>query len=135
MASVFVAIALVVEYGVMGLSAGINKALSLGIFSPDGLILVGMAVLQLIPGIALAIAAIYLALKIIDKLTRGVEEFEELKKGNVAVALENGRCDHCRGRDYPVGGNRYNCSTGLIIIPFFFPIILQVQHGEWSGPF
>ena len=85
-ASVFVAIALVVEYGVMGLSAGINKALILGIFSPDGLILVGMAVLQLIPGIALAIAAIYLALKIIDKLTRGVEEFEE---------LEEGKC--CRG--------------------------------------
>jgi uncharacterized membrane protein YjfL (UPF0719 family) len=87
-ASVFVAIALVVESGVMGLSSGINKALSIGIFSLDGLLLVGMAVLQLVLGIVLAIAAIYLALKVLDKLTKGVEEFEELKKGNVAVALE-----------------------------------------------
>ncbi len=36
----------------------------------------------------LAIAAIYIALNILDKLTKGIEEFEELKKGNVAVALE-----------------------------------------------
>ena len=34
------------------------------------------------------IAAIYLALNILDKLTKGIDEFEELKKGNVAVALE-----------------------------------------------
>jgi uncharacterized membrane protein YjfL (UPF0719 family) len=42
----------------------------------------------LILGILLAIGAIYLALKVLDKLTKGIEEFEELKKGNVAVALE-----------------------------------------------
>jgi uncharacterized membrane protein YjfL (UPF0719 family) len=42
----------------------------------------------LILGIILAIAAIYLALKVLDRMTKGVEEFEELKKGNVAVALE-----------------------------------------------
>jgi uncharacterized membrane protein YjfL (UPF0719 family) len=39
-------------------------------------------------GVLLAIGAIYLALNILDKLTKGVKEFEELKKGNVAVALE-----------------------------------------------
>ena len=43
---------------------------------------------SLILGVLLAIGAIYLALNILDKLTKGVEEFEELKKGNVAVALE-----------------------------------------------
>ena len=32
--------------------------------------------------------AIYLALTILDKLTTGLHEFEELKKGNIAVALE-----------------------------------------------
>jgi len=89
-ASVFVAIALVVQSGVSGLSVGINKAISVGILSVDGLLAVGVAFIQLILGIVLAVAAIYLALNILDKLTKGVEEFEEIKKGNVAVALEMG---------------------------------------------
>jgi uncharacterized membrane protein YjfL (UPF0719 family) len=89
-ASVFVAIALVVQSGVSGISVGINKALSVGILSIDGLLAVCVAFIQLILGIVLAIAAIYLALNILDKLTKGIEEFEEIKKGNVAVALEMG---------------------------------------------
>ena len=89
-AAVFVAIALVVQSGVSGLSVGINKALSLGILSVDGITAVGVALIQLILGIVLAVGAIYLALNILDKLTKGVEEFEEIKKGNVAVALEMG---------------------------------------------
>ena len=87
-ASVFVAIALVVQSGVSGLSVGINKAISVGIFSADGITAVALSLFQLVLGIALAVGAIYLALNILDKLTKGVEEFEELKKGNVAVALE-----------------------------------------------
>jgi uncharacterized membrane protein YjfL (UPF0719 family) len=83
-----VAIALVVQSGVSGLSVGINKALAVGILSVDGMTVVGVAIIQLILGIVLAVGAIYLALNILDKLTKGVEEFEELKKGNVAVALE-----------------------------------------------
>ena len=89
-AAVFVAIALVIESGVSGLSVGINKAFTLGIFTTDGLITVGLAVFQLILGIVLAVGSIYLALTILDKLTKGVEEFKELKKGNIAVALEMG---------------------------------------------
>jgi len=89
-ASVFVAIALVVQSGVSGISVGINKALSVGILSVDGLLAVGTAFIQLILGIVLAVAAIYLALYILDKLTKGVDEFEEIKKGNVAVALMMG---------------------------------------------
>lgn len=87
-ASVFVAIALVVQSGVSGLSVGINKALSLGIFSGDGILAIVVAVVQLLLGIVLAVVAIYLALNILDRLTKGVEEFEELRKGNIAVALE-----------------------------------------------
>ena len=87
-AAVFVAIAIVVESGVKGLSAGISKALSVGLFTGDGIIAICLSVLQLILGIALAVGAIYLALNILDKLTQAVEDFEELKKGNVAVALE-----------------------------------------------
>jgi uncharacterized membrane protein YjfL (UPF0719 family) len=89
-ASVFVAIALVVQSGVSGLSVGINKALSVGIFSVDGLLVVCAAFIQLILGIVLAVGAIYLALNILDKLTKGIDEFAEIKKGNVAVALEMG---------------------------------------------
>jgi len=89
-AAVFVAIALVVQSGVSGLSVGINKALSLGILSVDGLLSIGVAFIQLILGIVLAVGAIYLALNILDKLTKGVDEFEEIKKGNVAVALMMG---------------------------------------------
>ncbi len=87
-AAVFFAIALVVQSGISGISLGVSKALSVGLFSMDGLIAIGVAFLQLILGIVLAIAAIYIALSILDKLTKGVEEFEEIKKGNVAVALE-----------------------------------------------
>ena len=89
-ASVFVAIALVVQSGVSGLSVGIGKAASVGFFSVDGLLAIGAAFVQLILGIVLAIAAIYLALNILNKLTKGVDEFEEIKKGNVAVALMMG---------------------------------------------
>jgi uncharacterized membrane protein YjfL (UPF0719 family) len=87
-ASVFVAIALVVQSGVSGLSVGINRALSIGILTSDGVITVMIAIIQLFLGIVLAVAAIYLALNILDRLTKGIMEFEELKKGNVAVALE-----------------------------------------------
>jgi uncharacterized membrane protein YjfL (UPF0719 family) len=89
-ASVFVAIALVVQSGVSGISVGINKALVVGILSVDGLLSIGIALVQLLLGIVLAVAAIYLALNILDKLTKGVNEFEEIRKGNVAVALMMG---------------------------------------------
>ncbi len=62
--------------------------MSVGILTGDGILAIIVAVVQLLLGIVLAVAAIYLALNILDRLTKGVEEFEELKKGNVAVALE-----------------------------------------------
>jgi uncharacterized membrane protein YjfL (UPF0719 family) len=80
-ASIFFAIALVVQSGISGISVGIMKALA-----GDWLALLA-SLLQLILGILLAIVAIYLALYILDRLTKGVDEFEEIKKGNVAVAL------------------------------------------------
>jgi uncharacterized membrane protein YjfL (UPF0719 family) len=89
-AAVFVAIALVVQSGVSGISVGINKAISVGIVSVDGMLAISIAFIQLILGIVLAVGAIYLALYILDKLTQGIEEFDEIKKGNVAVALMMG---------------------------------------------
>ena len=87
-AAIFFAIAIVIQSGVSGISLGISKALSVGLFSMDGVIAIVVAILQLVLGIILAIAAIYLALWVLDKLTKGISEFEEIKKGNVAVALE-----------------------------------------------
>ncbi len=84
-AAVFIAIGIVVQSGVAGISVGISQALK----APSGaVVIILVSIAQLILGIILAIAAIYLALNILDKLTKGIEEFEELKKGNVAVALE-----------------------------------------------
>lgn len=88
-ASVFVAIGIVVQSGVAGISGGLKAAAQAdSLLSFNGLMPIILALLQLVLGIVLAIAAIYLALNILDKLTKGIEEFEELKKGNVAVALE-----------------------------------------------
>ncbi len=88
-ASVFVAIGIVVQSGVAGISGGLKAAAQAdSLLSFSGLMPIILALLQLVLGIVLAIAAIYLALNILDKLTKGIEEFEELKKGNVAVALE-----------------------------------------------
>src|SRR5512137_2074753 len=49
-ASVFVAIALVVQSGVSGLSVGINKALTIGIFTGDGILAIVIAIIQLVLG-------------------------------------------------------------------------------------
>lgn len=87
-ASVFIAIAVVVQSGISGVAVGVSQALAVGIFTLDGITAVLVAILQLILGIVLAVAAIYLALNILDKLTKGLDEFGEIKKGNVAVALE-----------------------------------------------
>ncbi len=87
-ASVFIAIAIVVQSGVAGLSAGISTALKLGIFTLGGILAIIAAFVQLILGIALAVVAIYIALMVLDRLTEGIDEFKEIAKGNVAVALE-----------------------------------------------
>ena len=87
-ASVFIAIGIVVQSGVSGISVGISQAMKAGITTAGGIGIIIVSIFQLVLGIVLAIAAIYLALNILDKLTKGIDEFAELKKGNVAVALE-----------------------------------------------
>jgi uncharacterized membrane protein YjfL (UPF0719 family) len=87
-AAVFVAVALIVQSGVIGLTVGINKALTVGVLSVDGMVAIGTAAMQLILGIILAVAAIYLALNILDRLTENINEFDEIGKGNIAVAIK-----------------------------------------------
>jgi len=87
-ASVFIAIGIVVQSGVAGISTGISTALSVGLLTLNGMAAIAAAILQLILGIAFAVIAIYIALNILDRLTKGIDEFAEIGKGNVAVALE-----------------------------------------------
>src|SRR3989338_1194367 len=47
----------------------------------------GIAIIQLIVGLALAMGSVYLGLKMFDRLTEGTNEMAELKKGNVAIAI------------------------------------------------
>ncbi len=42
---------------------------------------------QLIIALGLAVFAIYVGINLLDKLTKGIEEIEELKKGNIAVGI------------------------------------------------
>lgn len=81
-ASIFVSIAIVVQSGIAGVSVGLRNAVAGNIYS------LVASVIQLVLGIILAVAVIYLSLNIFDKLTKGIDEFEEIRKGNVAVALE-----------------------------------------------
>jgi uncharacterized membrane protein YjfL (UPF0719 family) len=81
-ASIFVSIAIVVQSGIAGISAGLRNAIAGNMYALIA------SVAQLVLGIVLAVAVIYLALNIFDKLTKGIDEFEEIRKGNVAVALE-----------------------------------------------
>ena len=80
-ASIFIAIGIVVQSGLAGISSGLSKGLA------GDFVALAAGVAQLILGIIFAVAAIYIALKVIDKLTPQVPLFEELKKGNVAAAL------------------------------------------------
>ena len=81
-ASVFISIAIVIQSGISGVSIGIKGAIAGNMYP------LVASVLQLILGITLAIGAIYLALNILDRMTKEIDEFGEIKKGNVAVALE-----------------------------------------------
>jgi len=87
-AAIFIAIGIMVQSGVAGISVGISKAATLGFASVDGIVVIIVAIVQLVLGVLLAVGAIYLALSVLDRFTRELAEFEELKKGNVAVALE-----------------------------------------------
>jgi uncharacterized membrane protein YjfL (UPF0719 family) len=87
-ASVFVSIAIIVQSGVIGLTVGINKAINAGVFSADGLTAISIAAIQLILGVILAVIAIKLAIIILDRLTKEFDEFEEIRKGNIAVAIK-----------------------------------------------
>jgi uncharacterized membrane protein YjfL (UPF0719 family) len=53
----------------------------------DQLVLVGLAIVRLIFAIIFAVSALYIASNVLGRLTKQFKEWDELKKGNVAVAI------------------------------------------------
>lgn len=81
-ASIFVSMAIIIQSGVAGISIGLRGAIAGNIYPLIS------SIIQLGLGIILAVVAIYLSINIFDRMTEGIDEFKELEKGNVAVALE-----------------------------------------------
>ena len=75
MAGIFISVATIVAPGVIGLFVTLD--------------IIGIIVgfIQLVLALALAVAAQYIALSVLGKMTKGLKEWEELKNGNVAVGL------------------------------------------------
>jgi uncharacterized membrane protein YjfL (UPF0719 family) len=81
--AIILSIANVVEGGVYGLTQSIIPGLTF--VELVAALLIG--VVNLVVGVILAILSIYVAVSMLDKITVGIDEFKELKRGNVAVAI------------------------------------------------
>jgi uncharacterized membrane protein YjfL (UPF0719 family) len=57
---------------------------------PLFLVAMVLAVIELIVVVLISVFVIYISINVLDRLTAGINELDELKKGNVAVALEIG---------------------------------------------
>lgn len=74
-AGIFISVAAIVAPGVAGL------------FKRIAPLPIALGFVQLVIAIGLAVAMQYLGLWVFGKLTREIEEWEELKKGNVAIGV------------------------------------------------
>ncbi len=83
MAAVVISIATVIQKGVEGFGSNISFDMS------PVLIAIGLfvSIANLAFGVIVAILAIYLALWMLDKITVDINETEEFKQGNVAIAI------------------------------------------------
>jgi len=81
--AIIFSIANVIEGGVVNLTASITSGMP-GVQLAAALVI---GVVNLIVGVILAVFTIYIAIYILDKITTTIDEFKELKRGNVAVAI------------------------------------------------
>lgn len=85
--------------------------------------------LQLFIGILFAILSVYLALRFYDKMTSGIDEIKELKKGNIAVAIILGALMLSIGNIIQKGVNQFDniilsgISLPLFILAFILAIV------------
>src|SRR3990167_10943636 len=59
---------------------------SVGVSPLNPIVWIG-GIVHVLIGIVLAIISIYIAINVLDKVTKNIDEIEELKRGNVAVAI------------------------------------------------
>jgi uncharacterized membrane protein YjfL (UPF0719 family) len=81
--AIIISLATVTQSGIAGLTGAI---MNVSVSEKYVMAIVGGFV-QLIIGIIMAIIAIWLAMYVLDRITKEIDEFAELKKGNVAVAV------------------------------------------------
>ena len=75
MAGIFISVAIIVGPGVIGL------------FRTLDIVGIALGFIQLVLALALAVAMQYVGLSFLGKLTKGLDEWAELKKGNMAVGI------------------------------------------------
>jgi len=80
MAAVILAIANVIQ-------ASMGNFIGLISRNPLNIMLWIVGIVQIFIGIVLAVISIYIAISVIDKITKNIDEIEELRKGNIAVAI------------------------------------------------
>ena len=81
--AIIFSIANIIEGGVSSLTQTLVPGLSpMQVFAA---LIIG--VVNLVVGVVLAVFSIYIAVNVLDRITVGIDEFRELKKGNVAVAI------------------------------------------------
>ena len=81
--AIIFSIANIIEGGVSSLTQTLVPGLSL--MQVFAALIIG--VVNLVVGVVLAVFSIYIAVNVLDRITVGIDEFRELKKGNVAVAI------------------------------------------------
>lgn len=85
LAAVVITVAIIVQSGVGGLTAAVLGAR--GGTTTDYLIAILGGIVQLVLGIILSVVGIWMAISIFGRVTKGIDEEAELKRGNVAVAI------------------------------------------------
>ncbi|MEM3408081.1 MAG: DUF350 domain-containing protein [Candidatus Micrarchaeia archaeon] len=83
LASLILSIGNIVQQGV----AQFDNVLLRGVSIPLFIISFIMAIIQLSIVVLIAILAIYVAIRVLDSITVGIDELGEIKKGNIAVAI------------------------------------------------
>ena len=83
LAALMLSIGTIIQQGVNQFDNVLLKGVSLPLF----IIAFVMAMFQLAVVILIAVMVIYVAIRVLDSMTVGINELEEIKKGNVAVAL------------------------------------------------
>ena len=75
MAGIFLSVAIIMGPGILGL------------FRTMEIVGIALGFVQLIFALVLAVVAQYIGLSVLSKLIKGVDAWEELKNGNIAVAI------------------------------------------------